>query len=161
MNLTEVNDTETHIFFFFWSTLSQALLKSCPLSPMSPVNRSVSSPPFKMFTLFRRASRKPNLECGKSVFKYAAYFCMPYHCCFALTIYVLHFVLHSEFAKTIQRPFSLRYNPYTQSVCVLKDMPSINDVVEELRHELDIVGDALCRLSAHIGVWTHYGSYSY
>ncbi|KTF76417.1 hypothetical protein cypCar_00036047 [Cyprinus carpio] len=57
-----------------------------------------------------------------------------------------------EFAKTIQRPFSLRYNPYTQSVCVLKDMPSINDVVEELRHELDIVGDALCRLSAHLGV---------
>uniref|UniRef100_A0A673KKY8 Tryptophan 5-hydroxylase 1-like n=1 Tax=Sinocyclocheilus rhinocerous TaxID=307959 RepID=A0A673KKY8_9TELE len=57
-----------------------------------------------------------------------------------------------EFAKTIQRPFSLRFNPYTQSVCVLKDMPSINDVVEELRHELDIVGDALCRLSAHLGV---------
>lgn len=57
-----------------------------------------------------------------------------------------------EFAKMIQRPFSLRYNPYTQSVCVLKDMPSINGVVEELRHELDIVGDALCRLSAHLGV---------
>uniref|UniRef100_A0A672PZ41 tryptophan 5-monooxygenase n=1 Tax=Sinocyclocheilus grahami TaxID=75366 RepID=A0A672PZ41_SINGR len=45
-----------------------------------------------------------------------------------------------EFAKTVQRPFSLRYNPYTQSVCVLKDMPSINDVVEELRHD------------AHLGV---------
>uniref|UniRef100_A0A671QJ93 tryptophan 5-monooxygenase n=1 Tax=Sinocyclocheilus anshuiensis TaxID=1608454 RepID=A0A671QJ93_9TELE len=57
-----------------------------------------------------------------------------------------------EFAKTVQRPFSLWYNPYTQSVCVLKDMPSINDVVEELRHELDIVGDSLCRLSAHLGV---------
>uniref|UniRef100_A0A8C2C2C2 Tryptophan hydroxylase 1b n=1 Tax=Cyprinus carpio TaxID=7962 RepID=A0A8C2C2C2_CYPCA len=57
-----------------------------------------------------------------------------------------------EFAKTVQRPFSLRYNPYTQSVCVLKNVPSINDVVEELRHELDIVGDALCRLSAHLGV---------
>uniref|UniRef100_A0A671QEN2 tryptophan 5-monooxygenase n=1 Tax=Sinocyclocheilus anshuiensis TaxID=1608454 RepID=A0A671QEN2_9TELE len=45
-----------------------------------------------------------------------------------------------EFAKTVQRPFSLWYNPYTQSVCVLKDMPSINDVVEELRHD------------AHLGV---------
>lgn len=52
----------------------------------------------------------------------------------------------------IQRPFSLHYNPYTQSVTVLKDMPSINGVVEELRHELDIVGDALGRLSAHLGV---------
>ncbi|KAL2077014.1 hypothetical protein ACEWY4_026518 [Coilia grayii] len=57
-----------------------------------------------------------------------------------------------EFAKTIRRPFSVRYNPYTQSVAVLKDMPSINSVVEELRHELDIVGDALHRLNQHMGV---------
>ncbi|XP_041931056.1 tryptophan 5-hydroxylase 1-like isoform X1 [Alosa alosa] len=57
-----------------------------------------------------------------------------------------------EFAKTIKRPFSVRYNPYTQSVDVLKDMPSINSVVEELRHELDIVGDALQRLNQHMGV---------
>ncbi|XP_062845462.1 tryptophan 5-hydroxylase 1b [Trichomycterus rosablanca] len=57
-----------------------------------------------------------------------------------------------EFAKTIKRSFTVRYNPYTQSVCVLRDMPSINDVVEELRHELDIVGDALQRLNKHMGV---------
>ncbi|KAK2834718.1 hypothetical protein Q7C36_015419 [Tachysurus vachellii] len=52
-----------------------------------------------------------------------------------------------EFAKTIKRPFTVRYNPYTQSVDVLKDTASINCVVEELRHELDIVGDALNRLN--------------
>ncbi|XP_014196628.1 tryptophan 5-hydroxylase 1a isoform X2 [Pelmatolapia mariae] len=57
-----------------------------------------------------------------------------------------------EFAKTIKRPFTVRYNPYTQSVDVLKDTPSINSVVEELRHELDIVGDALSRLNKHLGV---------
>ncbi|XP_030650340.1 tryptophan 5-hydroxylase 1b [Chanos chanos] len=57
-----------------------------------------------------------------------------------------------EFAKTIKRPFSVRYNAYTQSVTVLKDMPSISTVVEELRHELDIVGDALYRLNKHLGV---------
>uniref|UniRef100_A0A3Q3H0B3 tryptophan 5-monooxygenase n=1 Tax=Kryptolebias marmoratus TaxID=37003 RepID=A0A3Q3H0B3_KRYMA len=57
-----------------------------------------------------------------------------------------------EFAKTIKRPFTVRYNPYTQSVDVLKDTPSINNVVEELRHELDIVGDALSRLNKHLGV---------
>uniref|UniRef100_W5U8E4 tryptophan 5-monooxygenase n=1 Tax=Ictalurus punctatus TaxID=7998 RepID=W5U8E4_ICTPU len=57
-----------------------------------------------------------------------------------------------EFAKTIRRPFTVRYNPYTQSVCVLRDMPSINSVVEELRHELDIVGDALQRLNKCMGV---------
>ncbi|XP_029289687.1 tryptophan 5-hydroxylase 1a isoform X2 [Cottoperca gobio] len=57
-----------------------------------------------------------------------------------------------EFAKTIRRPFTVRYNPYTQSVDVLKDTPSINSVVEELRHELDIVGDALSRLNKQLGV---------
>ncbi|TSK19961.1 Tryptophan 5-hydroxylase 1 [Bagarius yarrelli] len=57
-----------------------------------------------------------------------------------------------EFAKTIKRPFTVRYNPYTQSVCVLRDMPSINSVVEELRHELDIVGDALQRLNKRTGI---------
>ncbi|XP_052454249.1 tryptophan 5-hydroxylase 1-like isoform X1 [Carassius gibelio] len=57
-----------------------------------------------------------------------------------------------EFAKTIKRPFSVRYNPYTQSVDVLKDTASINNVVEELRHELDIIGDALSRLNMQLGV---------
>ncbi|XP_046890486.1 tryptophan 5-hydroxylase 1a [Hypomesus transpacificus] len=57
-----------------------------------------------------------------------------------------------EFAKTIKRPFTVRYNPYTQSVDVLKDTPSINSVVEDLRHELDIVGDALSRLNKQLGV---------
>uniref|UniRef100_A0A8C5FIV5 Tryptophan hydroxylase 1b n=1 Tax=Gadus morhua TaxID=8049 RepID=A0A8C5FIV5_GADMO len=57
-----------------------------------------------------------------------------------------------EFAKTIRRPFTVRYNPYTQSVDVLKDTSSITSVVEDLRHELDIVGDALNRLSVHHGV---------
>ncbi|TSK13452.1 Tryptophan 5-hydroxylase [Bagarius yarrelli] len=52
-----------------------------------------------------------------------------------------------EFAKTIKRPFTVRYNPYTQSVDVLKDTASIKCVVEELRQELDIVGDALNRLN--------------
>ncbi|CAL8356597.1 unnamed protein product [Lota lota] len=57
-----------------------------------------------------------------------------------------------DFAKTIRRPFTIRYNPYTQSVDVLKDTPSINSVVEELRRELDIVGDALSRLNSHLGI---------
>ncbi|XP_046716231.1 tryptophan 5-hydroxylase 1a isoform X2 [Silurus meridionalis] len=57
-----------------------------------------------------------------------------------------------EFAKTIKRPFTVRYNPYTQSVDVLKDTTSINCVVEELRHELDIVGDALNRLNKQSGI---------
>ncbi|XP_028650021.1 tryptophan 5-hydroxylase 1a isoform X2 [Erpetoichthys calabaricus] len=57
-----------------------------------------------------------------------------------------------EFAKTIKRPFSVRYNPYTQSVDILKDTKSICGVVKELQHELDIVSDALNRMNNQIGV---------
>ncbi|KAJ8391345.1 hypothetical protein AAFF_G00089750 [Aldrovandia affinis] len=53
-----------------------------------------------------------------------------------------------EFAKNIKRPFTVRYNPYTQSVDVLKDTSSINSVVAELQHELEIMSDALRRLNA-------------
>ncbi|KAK5874572.1 hypothetical protein PBY51_019508 [Eleginops maclovinus] len=55
-----------------------------------------------------------------------------------------------EFAKTIWRPFTVRYDPYTQSVDVLKDTNSINSMVKDIRHELDIVEDALNRLHRHL-----------
>ncbi|CAK6961996.1 tryptophan 5-hydroxylase 1-like [Scomber scombrus] len=57
-----------------------------------------------------------------------------------------------EFAKTIRRPFTICYNPYTQSVDVLKDTSSINSMVKDIRHELDIVEDALNRLNKHTRV---------
>ncbi|TNN42494.1 Tryptophan 5-hydroxylase 1 [Liparis tanakae] len=52
-----------------------------------------------------------------------------------------------EFARTIWRPFSVHYNPYTQSVDVLKDTDSINSMVKDIRDELDIVEEALSRLN--------------
>ncbi|XP_056269538.1 tryptophan 5-hydroxylase 1-like isoform X1 [Pseudoliparis swirei] len=52
-----------------------------------------------------------------------------------------------EFARTIWRPFSVHYNPYTQSVDVLKDTNSINSMVKGIRDELDIVEEALSRLN--------------
>ncbi|XP_031702203.1 tryptophan 5-hydroxylase 1-like [Anarrhichthys ocellatus] len=55
-----------------------------------------------------------------------------------------------EFAKTIWRPFTVRYDPYTQSVEVLKDTNSINSMLKDIRHELDIVEDALNRLNKHL-----------
>ncbi|XP_015255899.1 PREDICTED: tryptophan 5-hydroxylase 1-like [Cyprinodon variegatus] len=51
-----------------------------------------------------------------------------------------------EFAKTLKRPFTVNYNPYTQSVDVLRDTSNINNMVKDIRHELDIVEDALRRL---------------
>ncbi|KAG8550868.1 hypothetical protein GDO81_029635 [Engystomops pustulosus] len=57
-----------------------------------------------------------------------------------------------EFAKTIKRPFGLKYNPYTQSVQILKDTRSITNLVSDLRHELDIVSDALNKMNKQLGV---------
>uniref|UniRef100_A0A8C2WL08 Tryptophan hydroxylase 1 n=1 Tax=Cyclopterus lumpus TaxID=8103 RepID=A0A8C2WL08_CYCLU len=52
-----------------------------------------------------------------------------------------------SFARTIWRPFTVRYNPYTQSMDVLKDTNSINSMVKDIRDELDIVEEALSRLN--------------
>uniref|UniRef100_A0A3Q3FZV7 Tryptophan hydroxylase 1b n=1 Tax=Kryptolebias marmoratus TaxID=37003 RepID=A0A3Q3FZV7_KRYMA len=51
-----------------------------------------------------------------------------------------------EFARTLKRLFTVHYNPYTQSVDILKDTSNINSMVKDIRHELDIVEEALSRL---------------
>lgn len=50
------------------------------------------------------------------------------------------------FANQIQRPFGLRYNPYTQSVEVLTDAQKITALVSELRGDLCIVSNALRKI---------------
>ncbi|KAK8776106.1 hypothetical protein V5799_030567, partial [Amblyomma americanum] len=51
-----------------------------------------------------------------------------------------------EFAKTIKRPFGLRYNPYTQTVDVLTNTRKIANIVSELKGDLCIVTNALSKL---------------
>ncbi|XP_048463880.1 tryptophan 5-hydroxylase 2-like [Rhincodon typus] len=38
-----------------------------------------------------------------------------------------------EFSKTVKRPYSVLYNPYTQSVEILKDTKSIEKVVQDIQ----------------------------
>ncbi|KAI5945334.1 tryptophan 5-hydroxylase 1 [Manis javanica] len=52
-----------------------------------------------------------------------------------------------EFTKTIKRPFGVKYNPYTQSIQILKDTKSITSAMNELQHELHVVSDALAQVS--------------
>ncbi|NXD71866.1 TPH2 hydroxylase, partial [Eolophus roseicapillus] len=42
-----------------------------------------------------------------------------------------------DFAKSINRPFSVYFNPYTQSIEILKDTRSIENVVQDLRSDLN------------------------
>lgn len=62
------------------------------------------------------------------------------------------FLSRREFAKTIKRPFSVYYNPYTQSVDLLKDTRSIEDVVQDLRSDLTTVCDALGKMNTYMGI---------
>lgn len=61
--------------------------------------------------------------------------------------YIISFIFRT-FAEQIQRPFGLRYNPYTQSVEVLSNAQKITAVVSELRGDLCIVNSALKKISA-------------
>ncbi|KGL84752.1 Tryptophan 5-hydroxylase 2, partial [Tinamus guttatus] len=51
-----------------------------------------------------------------------------------------------DFAKSINRPFSVYFNPYTQSIEILKDTRSIENVVQDLRSDLNTVCDALSKM---------------
>ncbi|XP_063052333.1 tryptophan 5-hydroxylase 2 [Engraulis encrasicolus] len=57
-----------------------------------------------------------------------------------------------DFAKTIKRPFSVYYNPYTQSIDLLKDTRSIENVVQDLRSDLTTVCDALGKMNRYLGI---------
>lgn len=50
------------------------------------------------------------------------------------------------YAGRIQRPFGVRYNPYTQSVEVLSNATKIAALVSELRGDLCIVSNALRKI---------------
>lgn len=54
--------------------------------------------------------------------------------------------LMREFAKTIKRPFGVRYNPYTQSVEILSNTKKILNLVSELKGDLCIVTNALAKI---------------
>ncbi|KAL1130621.1 hypothetical protein AAG570_011863 [Ranatra chinensis] len=53
-----------------------------------------------------------------------------------------------SYARSIQRPFGVRYNPYTQSVEVLSNAQKIAALVSELRGDLCIVSNALKQIHA-------------
>ncbi|GAU96069.1 hypothetical protein RvY_07564 [Ramazzottius varieornatus] len=51
-----------------------------------------------------------------------------------------------EFARSIKRPFNVRYNPYTQTVDILHNPQQIANVVNELKGELCLVTEALRKI---------------
>lgn len=58
------------------------------------------------------------------------------------------FIYCRAYAENIQRPFGVKYNPYTQTVDVLSNAKRITAAVSELRGDLSIVSAALRKVSA-------------
>ncbi|XP_022093997.1 tryptophan 5-hydroxylase 1-like [Acanthaster planci] len=51
-----------------------------------------------------------------------------------------------DYASTIRRPFSLRYNPYTQSVEILQSADQVNSVIDELKDDLSLLSSILAKV---------------
>ena len=63
----------------------------------------------------------------------------------SLTIHVVC-ICDREFAKSIPRPFSVRYNPYTESIELIKDKPSIQKVISDIKYSVDVLQDAMGKM---------------
>lgn len=116
-----------------------------------PVCKNALSPLFRKLTLFQKVLKRPKKRWGKL---------------FPLTLKSNFFssvvdkkegvnFLFSfrDFAKSINRPFSVYFNPYTQSIEILKDTRSIENVVQDLRSDLNTVCDALSKMNRYLGIW--------
>lgn len=53
-----------------------------------------------------------------------------------------------QFASTIPRPFSVRYNPYTQSVEVINTKQQIVNLTREIKGDLALIEDALVKVKS-------------
>lgn len=116
-----------------------------------PVCKNALSPHFRKLTLFQKVLKKPKKRWGKL---------------FPLTLksnflffsgrkkeVLIFFFSFRDFAKSINRPFSVYFNPYTQSIEILKDTRSIENVVQDLRSDLNTVCDALSKMNRYLGIW--------
>lgn len=52
-----------------------------------------------------------------------------------------------EFAATLERPFSVRYNPYTETIEVLDSKEKVVKYASSIRGEMSVLVDALSKIS--------------
>ena len=53
------------------------------------------------------------------------------------------FCFNRDFAKTIPRPFAIRYNAYTQSVDIIDNSDGVERLVTDIKYNVDVLQDAL------------------
>lgn len=55
-------------------------------------------------------------------------------------------VNNRAYAKTIPRPFSVRYNPYTLNVEILNSKPQLENLLKNINWEITRITDALVKM---------------
>ncbi|CAH8671621.1 unnamed protein product [Schistosoma rodhaini] len=55
-----------------------------------------------------------------------------------------------EFVRTIKRPFDVHYNPYTQSIEIIKTPKSVAKLVQDLQFELTAINESLLKMNKEI-----------
>ncbi|CAH8571258.1 unnamed protein product [Schistosoma turkestanicum] len=55
-----------------------------------------------------------------------------------------------EFVRTIKRPFDVHYNPYTQSIEIIKTPESVAKLVQDLQFELTAINESLLKINREI-----------
>jgi len=58
-----------------------------------------------------------------------------------------HLLLCREYAKSNPRPFSIRYDAYTQSVEVINDMASVQKLVDDIKYDVDTLQHSLRKIN--------------
>ena len=61
-----------------------------------------------------------------------------HHQCYNLTI-----CIYSKFAETIPRPFTIRYDPYTQSVEVVNSKERMLALASDIKYSISTLEDAI------------------
>lgn len=136
MTTTTGIDTHTHgetlksVTLCSSSTPWRTNPNSWPLTPTRPACRNTPSQSTSLFTLLPRALKMLKRKWGKTCFSWLSTHAS---CALGCILILFNVCLHRKFAGTIPRPFTVRYNPYTQSIEVL-------DNTQQLRNLADSIG---------------------
>lgn len=59
-------------------------------------------------------------------------------------------VASREFALSIKRPFTVRYNPYNQSIETVSNTQHVAEIISDLKGDMCIIVDALKKLRKNL-----------
>jgi len=61
-------------------------------------------------------------------------------------LYIFDNLDFRKFAQTIPRKFSVRYDPYTQTISIIDSKQQVEDLINNVNQEVQILMDALKKL---------------